>query len=410
MRIGIQTWGTNGDIRPFIALAGGLRAIGHDVTLAMTSIDNTNYSHLSQALHFKTMSVGSQFFESNREQLSLKLKEVLKTGSVARQRKILLANAWAPVAKDMSDASTRLCEENDIVIGHSFFRPLLLAAMKSHRPFISVFLSHGGIPSRNTTPPGFPKVGKWMNPIWWKLVLSRAPRFLKNARTSENLKMILIAVSPVFCQRQPDWDERIHVCGFFNIPDQAEQWHMPDNLRRFLTSGEPPVYMTFGTLVSADPSVQSITNITRLMVDAAKSAGTRAIIQSHWKSITDIPEHPDIYRITRAPYQFIFQHCSTVVHHGGAGTTQLATRSGCPSVVVEHLLKEQPFWGNELKRLGVTNKVLHRRSIKATKLGKEIRSVLGSPSIREKAQKLGKLMQSKDGVKLAVELIEKQFK
>jgi len=29
MRIGIQTWGSDGDIRPFIALAGGLQAAGH---------------------------------------------------------------------------------------------------------------------------------------------------------------------------------------------------------------------------------------------------------------------------------------------------------------------------------------------------------------------------------------------
>ena len=44
MKIGIQTWGSNGDIRPLIALANGLQQNGHTVTLAVTSLDNRNYS------------------------------------------------------------------------------------------------------------------------------------------------------------------------------------------------------------------------------------------------------------------------------------------------------------------------------------------------------------------------------
>ncbi len=38
MNIGIQTWGSEGDVRPFLALAAGLRAAGHDVTLAVTRV------------------------------------------------------------------------------------------------------------------------------------------------------------------------------------------------------------------------------------------------------------------------------------------------------------------------------------------------------------------------------------
>jgi len=29
MRIGLQTWGSEGDIRPLLALAGGLQSAGH---------------------------------------------------------------------------------------------------------------------------------------------------------------------------------------------------------------------------------------------------------------------------------------------------------------------------------------------------------------------------------------------
>jgi UDP:flavonoid glycosyltransferase YjiC (YdhE family) len=78
-------------------------------------------------------------------------------------------------------------------------------------------------------------------------------------------------------------------------------------------------------------------------------------------------------------------------------------------VVVEHLL-DQPLWGNELKHLGLTSKVLHRRSITAAKLAKEIRAVLATPAMGQKAQQLAESMQKEDGVGRAVELIEKRFK
>ena len=44
MKIGIQTWGSHGDIRPFIALAEGLQKAGHQVTLYMTSVVDVEYS------------------------------------------------------------------------------------------------------------------------------------------------------------------------------------------------------------------------------------------------------------------------------------------------------------------------------------------------------------------------------
>ena len=43
MNIGIQTWGSNGDIRPLLALADGLQKAGHRVTMVVSSIDNRSY-------------------------------------------------------------------------------------------------------------------------------------------------------------------------------------------------------------------------------------------------------------------------------------------------------------------------------------------------------------------------------
>jgi sterol 3beta-glucosyltransferase len=143
----------------------------------------------------------------------------------------------------------------------------------------------------------------------------------------------LIAISPTLFSSQPDWEDHFYVCGFFNVSEQEESLPMPDSLEKFLNSGSLPVYMTFEAMMEGDPSPG---DITRLKVEAALAAGCRAIIQSRWDVINGIPEHPDIFRIARAAHQHVFPRCAAVVHAGGAGTTQSATRAGCPSVVVAH--------------------------------------------------------------------------
>ena len=46
MRIGLQAWGTDGDIRPMIALGAGLKNSGHQVTITIASVDNKSYAGL----------------------------------------------------------------------------------------------------------------------------------------------------------------------------------------------------------------------------------------------------------------------------------------------------------------------------------------------------------------------------
>ena len=62
MKIGIQTWGSDGDIRPFIALSEGLQAAGHNVTLVITSIDSDRFVNLGSRngvnVHFDCLACG----------------------------------------------------------------------------------------------------------------------------------------------------------------------------------------------------------------------------------------------------------------------------------------------------------------------------------------------------------------
>ena len=420
MRIGIQAWGTEGDVRPLIALAGGLQSAGHEVTLAVTEISNKNFTPYSERLHFSIRHIGK--IEYTEAQL-LKIGDVLrKSQNPMQQVHKIVTYFFEPVAEDILQAAKLLCQENDVVIKHLMVYPLALAAEKTNIPCITVFTTPA-FPSKYISPPGIPELGRTANYLWWKVGESFGNRLLmpsiNKIRVQEGLApqknflrevwasktLNLIAASPALVPCPPDWENHFKVCGFFNIPGKAETWKMPEELKQFLDAGPPPLYMTFSTIMENDPNPYEITQI---LVEAALMSGCRAIIQSGWKKINDnhhhIPEHPDIYRITRTPFQYIFPRCAMVVHHGGAGTTQIATQAGCPSVIVAHGT-DQTLWGKILFQAGIAPKILHRRSLTAKKLAKAIKTVLATPEMATIAQSIGKNMRKENGVGRAVELI-----
>ena len=59
MRIGIQTWGSTGDIRPFVALAAALTQAGHQVHLVVTDIDCRDYRHYAEEYGFRITQVAT---------------------------------------------------------------------------------------------------------------------------------------------------------------------------------------------------------------------------------------------------------------------------------------------------------------------------------------------------------------
>jgi len=417
MKIGLQTWGSEGDIRPFLALAGGLSASGHKVSLVVTSVDSKDYSSYGREMDFTITHVGALSYDEKT--IRFLAEKTIKSRNPVKQLKTIIEYFFNPVISEMYEASEQLCASDDLVIGHFMHHPLQAAAEKSGKPYVTLTLNHAGIFSKHSILVGVPNIGTWANPFWWKLLrfiierefgpeVNKLRKKVHLPPAGNILDMIgrsqlnLVAVSAALCQHQPDWPDHHKVCGFFNLPKEAENWTMPEDLREFLNAGPPPVYITLGSMLSLDPSPDIITET---LIQSVLIAGCRAIIQSRWDELPDWPNHSTIFKIQKVPHQHIFPHCCAVVHHGGAGTTHSATLHGCPSVVIEHFL-DQPFFAYELRRLRIAPKVLHRRNITAKKLARAIRDVLDAPDMKRRAEELGAFMQKENGVHKAVKMIE----
>lgn len=413
MKIGIQTWGSQGDIFPFIALANGLARAGHEVTLAYTSIENKDYS--AHAQHFRIVRVFDAFDDAD----SL-IPNAIRQTSMMKQLKYLIEHAFNPAQAAMYEASSRLCAENDVVIGHLMCHTLSVAAEKSGCPRVSVALTSNAVYSRYTSVFG-KNLGIWLNQLSWQLSdwVGQRLLFKKAAELRYSLGMpevksvakevirsrdlTLIATSPSLTQKFSDWDDSICITGFWSGRYGGDNWAMPDALARFLAAGPAPIYFTFGSMgdLTAKATLE-------LHLAAAQKLGRRCIIQTSFS-----PENPplaseSIYITGNLPHHLIFPKCALLVHHGGAGTTQASLLAGIPSVVVEHGF-DQKYWGATLRKHGVTHRVLSRRDVTPESLATEIKIVLASNDYRQKAEALRPALAEEDGVATAINAIERRF-
>ncbi|MEI7866565.1 MAG: glycosyltransferase [Candidatus Methylumidiphilus sp.] len=225
MKIGLQTWGSDGDINPFIALAGGLAAEGHEVTLAITAVERKDYGQYAERLKFQLAPV--LYIANSEEDLMLFSAELDYIVKPIDQVRIIVQELMERGIQPLYETAQSLSRDNDLLVGHFILNPLQLAAEKAGKPYVTVTLNHGAIPSRTIPPPMLPNLGPWLNPLSWMLAVGVLNRIMlpgiNRLRVSEGVRSVhtfreviesplcnLIAVSRAFCTRQCDWAGHQH--------------------------------------------------------------------------------------------------------------------------------------------------------------------------------------------------------
>lgn len=418
MRIGVQTWGSEGDIRPLLALGHGLVQRGHTVELVYTDIGHRNYDAVAASLGMSARAVATPVIADDQELYAIGL-EAINAANPLVQGKIVYDRLLKPVEGQVFDAAVDLCRRSDLVVTHLLLNQARAAAELAGRPAVSVTFAHSLVPSRRIHPDGLPRLGETGNAIGWaiaRFALNRVMRGPVNAfRRRVGVPPVgdllldgwashllnLIAVSPAICTEPPDWPRWNRVCGFLSVPPTTHEQIAPE-LEAFLADGAPPVFMGFGSLMPVSSSY--LTESVAIMKEAARQAGCRAIIQAAVQ-----PERSDrVIVVGRSPHAQVFPRCAAVVHHCGAGTTHTTLRAGVPSVCVPHV-SDQFGWAEELQRLGVAPAAVNRRSLTAAKLAQRITQALAAPDMRTKAAAIAGRMQADDGPRRAAELIEEAY-
>jgi sterol 3beta-glucosyltransferase len=418
MRIGLQTWGSEGDIRPFMALGHGLATRGHDVELVYTDFEDRQFEALAERLGFRARPVAMPVVADVEELTRIGL-EIASASNPLTQGKVIFDRLFTPISDQLYDAATDLCNRCDLLVRHLVLYQLHAAATLAGRTVASVSFTHNLVPSRTLTPTGLPDLGSWGNVLGWKLArvaLNRVmlpdinrfrervglPRFrdvMLEAWPSPHLN--LITVSQTLCQPPPDWPPHHRVTGFLEVRSEPEG--LPHEVHAFLNEGTAPAFMGFGSLMPR--AREKLDETVAILRSAARRAGMRAIIHVPPESHIPLGRDDDVLVVGRVSHASLFPKCAVIVHHGGAGTTHTVLKAGVPSIVVPHVA-DQFFWAGELRRLGVALLPIARRTLTAEALGDRIRSTIGDARLRQRAQELAPRLRAENGVERAADLIE----
>ena len=384
MRTVITNFGTAGDLRPFLALAVELERRGYGPVLAFPP----QFQSQVEKLGLPFASVGPDL-TGVQERTNRALASV--TGPEAMTALFEPIAAALPQAFDELHA---LAANADLLICGAVQPAGRMIHELTGVPFVSVQLAQfGGGGAAALREAG----DRLINPFRRKLGL---PALMHPLTTGANSpQLALFALSRHLLAKPRDWPAHYHVTGFFFL-DEADR-PLDPKLELYLRTGDAPVLFCFGSMAADDPDRQ-----TRVLVESARMAGCRAIIQTFGPRLEPQALDDGVFMAGYLPHEKLMPRVSLVVHHGGAGTTAAVLRAGVPSVFVPHgVLFDQYYFGILARELGVSGGSILLQDLTAERLGEAIALTRSTPTIRDGAARLSDKIRAERGVATAADLI-----
>ena len=386
MRIALTVDGTRGDVHPMLALGTALRARGHDVVLCAPPDFAEDAARASVPFH--AVGVGArqyltehaEFVHGNPLASMSAARDYLAANIVTQFRELATAARGADwiLAAGVQLSAGSVAQALGARYRYVAYCPSVLRS-RLQTPFV--------VPRAELRP--------WQNRLAWWFTLrifstlrgvvnrERAGLGLAPARDLYGLlrgETPALAAEELLARVAPDLVSEVHVVGCLH-PFEDEP--LPPKLEHFLASGEPPVYVGFGSMTDPDPAAS-----TRLVLDAVAAAGVRAVLSAGWAGLGDAPLPDNVTVVGSVSHAALFQRVAAVVHHGGAGTTTTAARAGAPQIVVPHVL-DQFHWGRRIEQRGLGPPAMPRRGLTAARLAQAIAAVRDNDVLAERASELG---------------------
>ena len=411
MEITILTYGSRGDVQPFLALAVGLQRAGHVVKLAAP------YRFENSVIPYNIPFVP---LAGDPEVISQRLND-------AGANPISMVRAMSDYIFSIADQVARqafvACDEADLIVhsflfttgGHSLARKLGI-------PDISVQTFPIFAPTRAFPPVSMPDLPPgplsyffhWLTTqIFWNGGSIGFRRLKKADPETFDLDLhwpfsadddrirtpLVLACSPTIIPRPDDWSvSHIHIPGYFFL-DTPDTYQPPDALMDFLADDEPPVCVTFGSMIHRDAG-----RIYRAVLDAIVQTRNRGVILTGWGGLQESHLSENIFVTESVPHAWLFPRCKAVIHHGGAGTTAAGLRAGIPNIVVS-FAADQPFWGKRVHAIGAGPGPIPVRKLTANRLSVALVGA-DAEAIRNGAQAAGRSIRMEAGVGQAVTFID----
>jgi MGT family glycosyltransferase len=412
-RIILSTWGSFGDVHPYMAVALELKARGHRPVIATMEV----YREKVEAAGLELAPVRPNIPQP-KEQAPEMIEKIMQPKTGAR---FLMDGIIFPAVRDSYQDLLAAAGGADLLVTHPAAPAGPLVGRKTGMPWISTVLAPFSFFSAYDPP---------VPPFWqWTKVFSKlGPRVMKflldvsksgyDAKEVSEFRAelgisdygnpmfagqhspirVIAMFSKLFAAPQPDWPPQTEVTGFC-FYDGHHGSVFPTELSEFLDSGPPPIVFTLGSSavwIGRDFFSESI--------EAARRLGQRAVLL-----IGDERNHPgelpdDMIAVDYVPYESLFPRASVVVHHGGVGTTSHGLLAGVPTLIVPFAF-DQSDNAEHAQRLGVSRTV-YRNKYRASRVARELNRLLSEPAYAQRARDVGRQLKRENGPARAADLIE----
>ena len=412
-RIVLSTFGSLGDLHPYLAVGRALAAQGHIACIA-TSPD---YADAVQAAGLEFAPVGPSIASfGDRAQLAERLFHPLR-GPERLLRELVMPHLRATHA-DLARAAAGA----DLLVSHPLTFTVPLVARERRVPWVSTVLAPMSFLSRHDPPHmaggnllrlahrGGPGIYRAFLGLVrratrrWEAPLHEYRRELGLAPTREVLLFegqfspwgTLALFDAALAARQRDWPARTQVCGMPLYDGPPAEAATLTALRRFLDAGEPPLVFALGS-----SAVWIAGDYWQAAVQAAQALGRRAILLTGPETLASLPH--DIRAFPYLPYSVVFPHAAAVVHQGGIGTLAQALRSGRPQLITP-VSFDQPDNAARAAALGVA-RVLPFRRVSARRLQRHLAALLAEGSYAQAARDARQRLDATDGAAAAARAV-----
>ncbi|MFN8590401.1 MAG: glycosyltransferase [Thermomicrobiales bacterium] len=414
-RILLATFGSLGDLHPYLALALGLKARGHQPIVATSGA----YENTVTALGLEFRAVRPDV--PDPATTTAAMREVMDE---RRGTDVVLQQWVVPTLRDAAADLMTASADVDLIVSHllTFAAPVVAEARRL--PWVSSILQPGSafsiydppVVARTMLLSRIPFLGPWFWRHFRRAATGYVDRWfapLHELRADLGLPRLerspvfdnpspwldLALFSPLFGPRQPDWPPQTVITGFpfFDPPGSGD---LPSDLADFFGEGPPPLVFTLGSSAVHDPG-----HFYEASVSAARRLGERALLlvgRGEGRPVGRLASN--LFAIDYVSHAAVFPRAAAIVHQGGIGTTAQALRAGTPMLVVP-FAHDQPDNARRAVSLGVA-RTLPRRRYAAERVTRDLDALLRDPRYTRRAAEIGVLIRAEDGVGRACDALE----
>ena len=416
-KIVFATFGSLGDLHPYVAVASELSRRGHLPLIATFEEYRENVE--AARVEFAPMRPGMAGFGD-------KTAIIEKLIDPWRGPEIMVREMFMPHVRESYQDLARACSGADLLVTHplTFAGPLL--AQKTGLAWASTALSPMTLFSA-IDPSQFP-AAPWMlwvrklgvTPYRWIFSIPRAMVWrweqpLREFRAELGLpatdviaqfegqfspRLHLALFSGLLAAPQSDWPASTVVCGFPRYDGTPPDPRTRAELEAFLAAGEPPIVFGLGS-----SAVMVAGDFWHAAIEAAGRLKQRAILLTGKPpdSLGAVPTSVKVFQYL--PYSAVFPRAAAIVHSGGIGTLAQALAAGRPQLIVP-VAFDQPDNARRTVALGIARSLPFKKATADT-MARELTALLDVPDCVTRAQAIGQAVTREDGARTAADALEK---